>query len=111
MQKLQISVINADRGQISKKICIFLEINSPTNFSVFVISFCVDSNSERVSNLYRCSRNDFRINLIRARSLYLGNDLESQRESVSVIRDFLGRFPQICLCNGNNSPGSTVLYL
>ena len=27
------------------------------------------------------------------------------------MRDFLRRFPQICLCNGNNSSGSTILYL
>ena len=27
------------------------------------------------------------------------------------MRDFLRRFPQICLCNGMNSSGSTILYL
>ena len=29
------------------------------------------------------------------------NQLEFKRESVSVMRDFLLKFPQICLCNGN----------
>ena len=29
------------------------------------------------------------------------NELAFKRESVSVMRDFLLKFPQICLCNGN----------
>ena len=29
------------------------------------------------------------------------NQLEFKRESVSVMRDFMLKFPQICLCNGN----------
>ena len=28
--------------------------------------------------------------------------MEIKRESVSVMRDFLRRFPQICLCNGDD---------
>ena len=27
------------------------------------------------------------------------------------MRDFLRRFPLVCLCNGNNSSGSTILSL
>ena len=29
------------------------------------------------------------------------NQWEFKRESVSVMRDFLLKFPQTCLCNGN----------
>ena len=34
-------------------------------------------------------------------SICNGNSLEFKRESVSVMRDFLLKFPQISLCNGN----------
>ena len=39
------------------------------------------------------------------------NELEFKRESVFVMSDFLLKFPQICLCNGKNSSGSSILYL
>ena len=40
-QKLHISEINLDQGQISKRICNISGTNSPTNVSVYVIFFCV----------------------------------------------------------------------
>ena len=42
-RELQISEINSDQGQISTKNGIFLKINSPTKFSVYVIFFCADT--------------------------------------------------------------------
>ena len=40
-----------------------------------------------------------------------GISWDFQRESVSVMRDSLLTFPQICLCNEINSSGGTTLYL
>ena len=43
-RKRQISEINADQGRSANKYVIFLKMNSPTNFSVYEILSCADSN-------------------------------------------------------------------
>ena len=50
-RKFHISEINSDQGQINRKHVIRLEINSPTNFSVYVIYFYIDSKGVEVNSL------------------------------------------------------------
>ena len=84
-RKLDISEIASDQGHISKKYVIFVKMNSPTNFSLYVILCCVDSNSCVDGSL-----RDNKSQKLTPRHLSCPLNLgDQQREQVSLNYDLL----------------------